>query len=127
MPDRRVIAMDRLNNRLSARAGQAVVYRRAAAELNITGVLTDPKSDSKEAALGIAAGLDLSGLDLIIKASDIASIGLPMLGDEIDAAVGGVTHTFIASRDAGEDVYRYVDPMRTMIRMHLTHLGEATP
>lgn len=121
--------MTRLSGLLGDHAGQAVTYRRGLAELPITGVLTRPGSDTRASPLGTAAGLDLSDLDLVIKSVDLVLNDerlVPEVGDEVEAVLGGVAQLFAVRREPGGDCWRYADPLQTLVRIHLTHLGEAS-
>jgi hypothetical protein len=91
------------------------------------GTLTNASSEGETPRFGTAAGLDLSSIDLIVKLEDLGELGLPKLADKVETEINGVAHEFSVSKDLGEDVFRFVDPMQTMARIHLTHIGEVSP
>lgn len=129
MADRRAAAITRLATRLGEHAASAATYRRGPHSAEITATITDPSSTSRLGPLATAAGLDLSGLAAVFPAAELVLDGAqatPKLGDEIDVELGGVEHSFAVSQEAGQDVFRYADPNRTLIRVRLTHLGVPT-
>lgn len=125
MTDRRLAALDRLNTRLAARTGQAATYRRGASSASVTAILTLPASTGEPADFGVAGGLDLNELDAVIAAADLAAIGdgVPELGDYLDTTVAGESVRFKVVRRSGEAVFRYSDPLRTLVRVFLVHHG----
>lgn len=126
MADRRAAAISRLADRLANFAGQSATFTRAgAASFCVSGTFTDAASDGELGTFGTAAGLDLTTTDFVCKATDLGGFFPPQSGDEIAATFDRVEHRFAVTREDGEDVYRYADPLRTMIRIHLRHLGAA--
>lgn len=119
--------MSTLAATLASHAGAAAAYRRpGAAAVSLTVTISDPTSASEAAALGAVAGLDLTGLDVVIKADDLVIGGaktVPMLGDQIDVTIGTETRTFAVARGGGESVFRYSDPLRTLMRIHVEHVS----
>ncbi len=121
--------MSTLAATLASHAGATATYRRpGAAAVSLTVTISDPTSASEAAALGAVAGLDLTGLDIIIKSADLVIGGAkttPALGDEIDVVVGTETRTFAVARGDGEAVFRYCDPLRELMRIHVEHVSTA--
>lgn len=126
MTDRRSAAISRLGDRLSSRTGQAATLSRDGwAPLDVVGTFTDSSSDGELGTYGTAAGLDLSLVDFVVPAADLGAFFPPKPNDELSATFAGVCHRFAVTREGGEDVYRYSDPLRTLVRIHLRHLGAA--
>lgn len=92
-----------------------VTYRRGATELVVPatiGMTTFEQQDSD----GIVTRFQ--SRDFIITAADIADLGEPVVGDEIDEVHSGTQYTNEVMAVAGGPAWRWADAYREAIRVH---------
>jgi hypothetical protein len=114
-----------LTGQLAAHVSQEVVYRRGGAEAAVRATVGQKLLRLAEADGGIR--MEWTDLDLCIPAVDLVVGGVaiePERGDEIRVTrADGVVETFEVHAFGGEPPWRWADPHRSMVRVHLKLVG----
>lgn len=109
-----------LASQLSSYASHEVTYVRGADSVAISASFGRTEMEIDGAAGQIR--LSHTDRDFIIAAADLVLSGSqvePQEGDEIQEIVNGITHTYeVMSPDGMEEVFRYCDASRVMLRIH---------
>lgn len=105
-----------LSTQLEYAAGVTVSYTRSDTTVSITAVVGQTL-DVSQANTGTLT--EYGERDYLIKATEITSLGEPLIGDRITETLAGSSHVFeVMSPTNGEPAWRWSDAERTVYRVH---------
>lgn len=123
MADMMATGIDWLAGQLKANASKTVTYRRRQLSVSLSATIG---RTTFETADDFGVVQQTESRDFIVEAADLILDGeqtLPMRGDLIEETVAGETHVYETLPLPGEQLWRYSDPHRVMLRIH-TKLAE---
>lgn len=117
-------AMGWLRGTLQDSAGVSVSYVRGAYSVTLTGVLGQTQFRT---SMDGASRLDWSEADVLLRADQLilnSAVVTPLRGDRLTISLNGTSVVFEPmTPENGEPCWRYSDPQREMIRLHLKRVS----
>lgn len=111
-----------LNRRMGQAGGVTITYARGLTEVAILdedGAAWVGRTAFASTQQG-AARVEWGDRDYLILASALAALGEPQEGDRVTETIEGVETTFeVMTPGTGEPCWRYSDPTRTVVRLHV--------
>lgn len=120
MSDRSQAAIEHLRDRLEAKFGVSITYRRGSDTVALTAtvgteLLRITESDGRVRTLRTERDYLITAADLVIN----SAVTTPARGDLIDETIAGVTKRFTVLSPGGQEpAWRYSDRRRVRLRVH---------
>jgi hypothetical protein len=125
MPDLLRTGSDWLARQLKAHCSRTVIYRRGEQLVSVVAVIGRSQFEAVSED-GIVTRFEsrdflIATLDLVLNGTKIE----PRRGDRVVEEANGQVHEYEVSAPEQENVYRYCDPFRELMRIHTKRVGEA--
>ena len=95
---------------------QPITYRRDATSLYFSAMPSGPQETTDDGGIGL--GIDTSERDFSFAVSKLGALDLPVVGDEIDWAIGGKTYYFRVLSMNGTRCFDWLDNHQLRIAVH---------